>query len=929
MAQIQSIYAPKTEEQLKKVYAELERHQNKLLELSKISISFYGKQTASNPDQLKKAIKTIDQLNAKIKEQDAALKKLQSTQAKVNTTQAKIERQNQKQLATNEKNYRVNQKLSSSWNQLNQRLQKAELKYKNLAASNRASSKEIERARLLTLKYRAEVDKINTSVKRFNGNVGNYKSALGKARFAFTNFASAFGVFSAGFIALDIFNTIKEIDGLDKALKQVTETTESYNQAQGFLKDLSDEAGVEINSLQKAYTKFYAASKTTNLSLKQTQNIFRQTAKAGSVLGLSTDNINGAFTALEQILSKGKVQAEEIRGQLGERLPGAFQILAKSMGLTTQELSKQLELGNVISEEVLPNFAKELEKTFGLDAVKKVETLTASQNRLSNAWNEFVRSLDGSEGTLTRIFTKIIDGLTSILKGLEAINKSANQFNNELESNALESQIENYKELGKEANAYALIRKKSAEELIIQYEKEIKGQEEILENFKQYNAFQKLIRPEARNAQKRIERLNNSIATQKGILKAAKVQLGELTLEVDSNTESVKGNTKAIDENNKTREKGLKPINNHLKLIRTETSETWVLKQALEEKIKLLKEVQNLYPKNSKEAKQYSDEINKLNIALGETSAIDVSGAMAEIQASIDNAPSLDPPDDMESNWKNTFTNIANIASQAIGIIDELNQRAFDAQNERLESQYQNALALAGDNVAAQEEVERQYTERKNKLAQEQAEKEKQSAIFSAIIDTASSILKTGAELGYPAALPFQVYAGILGAAKIGLIASTPTPAYWQGGTVDGSQDILVNDDPFGKKGSNYKEVIEQPNGKILTPQGRNVKMKVPKGSYVHPTYDAFLSSLDMELMNNSISPSSGSIMPMIINSGLTRDEINEVMNAHANRLISTINGKNGVNINIDENGLNKYITKKGRRSKILNARFTGKGSTV
>ena len=393
--------------------------------------------------------------------------------------------------------------------------------------------------------YQKSVLKADASIGRFQRNVGNYSSALGKAGLALRNFAGVFGVFSAGLIAQDIFETVKELDGLDKALKQVTESTEEYNQAQGFLKSLSEEAGVQIQGLQSSYVKFLASAKTTNLTLEDTQNIFRQTAKAGAVLGLSTDDINGSFRALEQILSKGKVQAEEIRGQLGERLPGAFQILAKSMGLTTQELSKQLELGNVISEEVLPNFARELEKTFGLDAVNKVNTLTASQNRLGNAWTEFIRSLDGSEGTLTKIFTYVIDGLTSILKGLEAINKSAKTFNSELENNAIEKQTEYYKLLGDEANAYAKISKQSAIERLESLQAEAKPLQAIIDKYKEQSEFQKLIRGEYTQAKLALEKLNNSIATQKGILEAAKIQLGESTAKTKEDTEATNDNNDA------------------------------------------------------------------------------------------------------------------------------------------------------------------------------------------------------------------------------------------------------------------------------------------------------------------------------------------------------------------------------------------------
>jgi hypothetical protein len=58
--------------------------------------------------------------------------------------------------------------------------------------------------------------------------------------------------------------------------------------------------------------------------------------------------------------------------------------------------------------------------------------------------------------------------------------------------------------------------------------------------------------------------------------------------------------------------------------------------------------------------------------------------------------------------------------------------------------------------------------------------------IFRATIDTAASIVKTGAQLGYPAALPFQILAGIVGAANIAAIAAQPLPKFKKGGMVGG-----------------------------------------------------------------------------------------------------------------------------------------------
>ena len=92
--------------------------------------------------------------------------------------------------------------------------------------------------------------------------------------------------------------------------------------------------GQNILVLTERYIKFRAASQQANLSSKETLKIFDSAAKASAVLALSADEVNGVFLALEQMLSKGKVITEELRRQLGERLPGAFGIMADAIGCT-------------------------------------------------------------------------------------------------------------------------------------------------------------------------------------------------------------------------------------------------------------------------------------------------------------------------------------------------------------------------------------------------------------------------------------------------------------------------------------------------------------------------------------------------------------------------------------------------------------------
>lgn len=116
-----------------------------------------------------------------------------------------------------------------------------------------------------------------------------------------------------------------------------------------------------------------------------TRDIFTGLSESIAVMGLSTENAEGAFTAFQQIASKGKLQAEELRGQLGERIPGAFGIAARAMNVTESELNKLLETGQVTSEEFLPKFARQLSTELSGGLATASTSLAATENRLKNA----------------------------------------------------------------------------------------------------------------------------------------------------------------------------------------------------------------------------------------------------------------------------------------------------------------------------------------------------------------------------------------------------------------------------------------------------------------------------------------------------------------------------------------------------------------
>lgn len=185
-----------------------------------------------------------------------------------------------------------------------------------------------------------------------------------------------------------------------------------------FIRDQASRLGLEFDSTAASYAKFAAAGRGTSLEGQQTREIFIGIAQASTALGLSSDETAGALTAVQQIISKGKVSAEELRGQLGERLPGAFQIAARSIGVTTQQLDALLQTGSLTADEFLPKFARQLQTEFADAAERAAGSTQASVNKMETTWNKLKRTL--GEGVVGDAIKTGIDATTS------AIDRTAN-----------------------------------------------------------------------------------------------------------------------------------------------------------------------------------------------------------------------------------------------------------------------------------------------------------------------------------------------------------------------------------------------------------------------------------------------------------------------------------------------------------------------
>ncbi|EHG6443681.1 tape measure protein [Salmonella enterica subsp. enterica serovar Typhimurium] len=220
--------------------------------------------------------------------------------------------------------------------------------------------------------------------------------------------------------ALEAYKKIMEV-GLKKEASQRAAQfvlgDEGAKRATEFVKNLADSSGVDQIETLSSFAKFSAGAGDMNTNQKE--SLFSNVIGTSRLMGLSTDEINGILKAFEQMASKGKIQAEELRGQLGDRMAGAFQLFARSLGMTTEQLDAAMKNGKVLSKDVLPKVSAEMgrmiDKAGGWEKI--INSTQTQLGRLSNSWNNNLALMfDGSQEGLTD-FTRSLTNLLNSLGG--------------------------------------------------------------------------------------------------------------------------------------------------------------------------------------------------------------------------------------------------------------------------------------------------------------------------------------------------------------------------------------------------------------------------------------------------------------------------------------------------------------------------------
>jgi lambda family phage tail tape measure protein len=193
----------------------------------------------------------------------------------------------------------------------------------------------------------------------------------------------------------------KQLQSIQYTLQAATGSSTVAADALAFVRKEAAQLGLVIPDAAEGFAKLSASATAAGVSMNDQKELFDAYAKSSATLHLSATQSSRALLALEQMFAKGKIQAQELRLQLGQAIPGAAQRfqnavmeMTKGTNLAGKSFDQLLEAGDLTTSKFLPALVSALRDS-GRGWQDAAHGLNAELNRVQTAWFNLKSEVSG------------------------------------------------------------------------------------------------------------------------------------------------------------------------------------------------------------------------------------------------------------------------------------------------------------------------------------------------------------------------------------------------------------------------------------------------------------------------------------------------------------------------------------------------------
>ncbi|WP_051526479.1 tape measure protein [Alkanindiges illinoisensis] len=260
-------------------------------------------------------------------------------------------------------------------------------------------------------------------------NTTGFNKGVDGAKFAVNALVSAMAALGVGVSLKGLADTADQFTTLQARIKVAVGETGNFQEAMAGVYRVAIQTNSNLDSTASLFSQLNKIGKDMGLSQQQVLSVTKTINEAIKVGGGSAQATDAAITQLVQGLQLGILNGENLASVM-EQAPAIADALAKSLGVTTGELRKMAENGELSAERVI----KALQQQSGAiqeQYSKFPITISNALQRISTAWTMLIGEMDqasGASSSVAKILVYIADNLGELKRFVDDASEGVGFF---------------------------------------------------------------------------------------------------------------------------------------------------------------------------------------------------------------------------------------------------------------------------------------------------------------------------------------------------------------------------------------------------------------------------------------------------------------------------------------------------------------------
>ncbi|KJV38344.1 tail tape measure protein, partial [Acinetobacter indicus] len=272
--------------------------------------------------------------------------------------------------------------------------------------------KEVQQADQAFNDFQAEVGRANTQLKETDSAAASAKKGVDGAKFAVNALVGAMAALGVGLGLRELAEAADSYTNLSTRIQIATKDGGDFESAMAGVHQVALATNSSLQATGDLFTRIDAVGKQMGMTQQQALDLTKTVTQAIQIGGGSAQASEAAITQFIQAMQGGVLRGEEFNSIM-ENGYGLAEALAKGLGVTTGELRKMAENGELTSERVakaLQSQAAQVQATYD----QFPTTIGNALQKIATSWQILIGEMDqanGASATVAEWLVMIADNM--------------------------------------------------------------------------------------------------------------------------------------------------------------------------------------------------------------------------------------------------------------------------------------------------------------------------------------------------------------------------------------------------------------------------------------------------------------------------------------------------------------------------------------